>query len=64
MSEVVTIVANDDAEEYQFLVNGSVCTAQAYDGIKDLEELPEIFEERTRRAVWIYQTRLGPFYHY
>lgn len=58
----VEVYANDDSEEYEFRINGAVCSRQAYDGIKDVYDLPHLLRERTQCALWNYGTKLGPIY--
>jgi hypothetical protein len=66
----VDIIANDDDQAYQFMINGAVCAVQAYDGIRvgrDEGErywrhLDEIFQDRSRTAQQNYLNHLGPIY--
>lgn len=65
----VRVVANDDSEAYDFVINGAVCASQAYDGIRIdsadpefAERLMDLFTERAQRAVKAFTTQLGPIY--
>ena len=65
----VSVLANDDSEAYEFVVNGAVCAVQAYDGIRCSSDddgydayLSEVFTERAQRAVNTHANQLGPIY--
>lgn len=65
----VEVYANDDKEQYEFLINGAVCAVQAYDGIRmDASEpgfdeyLSDIFNGEAYRAQLRYCAGIGPVY--